>query len=43
VAADAALGDRASTLFSGTLVATGQATGVVVGTGVHTGSAASRR
>ncbi|MDJ0388434.1 HAD-IC family P-type ATPase [Roseomonas sp. E05] len=36
VAADAPLGDRAGMAFSGTLVATGQATGVVVATGAAT-------
>lgn len=36
VAADAALGDRASMAFSGTLVTNGQARGVVVATGVNT-------
>ncbi|MEW9853590.1 cation-translocating P-type ATPase [Novosphingobium sp. M1R2S20] len=36
VARDAALGDRSSMLFSGTLVATGQATGVVTATGSQT-------
>ncbi len=36
VAADAALGDRASMAYSGTLVAAGQAQGVVVATGRHT-------
>ena len=35
-AADAALGDRHSMAWSGTLVAAGQATGVVVATGRHT-------
>ncbi len=34
--ADAALGDRHSMAYSGTFVAAGQATGVVVGTGVNT-------
>src|SRR5690606_20373099 len=33
---DAALGDRASLAFSGTLIATGQGAGVVVGTGAST-------
>ncbi|MDP3547300.1 MAG: HAD-IC family P-type ATPase [Phreatobacter sp.] len=33
---DASLGDRRSMAYSGTLVATGQATGVVVGTGLRT-------
>lgn len=33
---DALLGDRRCLLYSGTLVASGQATGVVVATGVHT-------
>ena len=33
---DAALGDRRSMLFSGTMVATGQGTGVVVATGLRT-------
>lgn len=33
VSPDAVLGDRASMLYSGTLVATGQATGIVVATG----------
>ncbi|MFN3991247.1 MAG: HAD-IC family P-type ATPase [Erythrobacter sp.] len=36
VAADAALGDRTNMAFSGTLVAAGQATGVVVATGLQT-------
>jgi magnesium-transporting ATPase (P-type) len=36
VAADASLGDRFCMLYSGTLVATGQATGVVVATGADT-------
>lgn len=36
VGADAALGDRKSMAFSGTLVATGQATGIVVATGLDT-------
>lgn len=36
LAADAALGDRRNMAFSGTLVASGQATGVVVATGLHT-------
>jgi len=36
VAEDAALGDRVNMAFSGTLVATGQATGVVVATGSKT-------
>lgn len=36
VAADAPLGDRFSMLYSGTLVATGQALGVVVATGADT-------
>lgn len=36
IAADAPLGDRASLAFSGTLVAKGQATGVVVATGSAT-------
>ncbi len=36
VAADAALGDRIGMAYSGTLVAAGQATGVVVGTGAAT-------
>ncbi len=36
VPADAALGDRRCMLYSGTLVASGQATGVVVATGLHT-------
>lgn len=36
VAADAALGDRTNMAFSGTLVAAGQATGVVVATGLAT-------
>ncbi len=36
VAADAALGDRTSMLFSGTLVAAGAGRGVVVATGAHT-------
>ncbi len=36
VAADAALGDRASMAYSGTMVAAGQATGVVVATGLAT-------
>ncbi len=36
VAADAALGDRSSMAWSGTLVTTGSATGLVVGTGLHT-------
>ncbi|WP_226577238.1 cation-transporting P-type ATPase [Acuticoccus sediminis] len=36
VAADAALGDRTSMLFSGTLVAAGTARGVVAATGVNT-------
>lgn len=36
VAAVASLGERQSMAFSGTLVATGQATGVVIATGVHT-------
>ena len=35
VAADAALGDRLSMLYAGTLVATGTAVGVVVATGTH--------
>ena len=35
VGPDAALGDRRSMAYSGTLVATGQASGVVAGTGVH--------
>lgn len=35
-AADAALGDRHSMVFSGTLLATGQATGIVVATGSAT-------
>jgi len=36
VAADAALGDRRCMLYSGTLVVSGQATGVVVATGLRT-------
>lgn len=36
VAAAAALGERRSMAFSGTLVATGQGLGVVVATGIHT-------
>ncbi|HSH44004.1 MAG TPA: cation-transporting P-type ATPase [Arenicellales bacterium] len=36
VAADAALGDRRCMAYSGTMVATGQAEGVVVATGTHT-------
>ena len=36
VAADADLGSRSSMLYSGTLVATGQAAAVVVATGTHT-------
>jgi len=36
VAADAPLGDRRSMAYSGTLVAAGQASGVVVATGLHT-------
>lgn len=36
VAADAALGDRHSMAYSGTLVAAGQGTGVVIATGVST-------
>lgn len=36
VAEDAALGDRSSMAFSGTLVSTGQGTGVVVATGLGT-------
>ena len=36
VAADAALGERASIVFSGTFVASGQGTGIVVGTGGRT-------
>ncbi len=36
VAADAALGDRSSMAYSGTLVAAGQARGVVTATGGHT-------
>jgi len=36
VAADAALGDRHGMAYSGTLVAAGQASGVVVATGMHT-------
>lgn len=36
VASDAALGDRTNMAFSGTLVAAGQATGVVVATGLQT-------
>ena len=36
VSADAPLGDRASMAYSGTLVAAGQGTGVVVATGTHT-------
>ncbi|MCY7339015.1 MAG: cation-transporting P-type ATPase, partial [Sphingomonas bacterium] len=36
VAADASLGDRFCMLYSGTLIATGQATGVVVATGADT-------
>jgi len=36
VAEDAALGDQSSMAFSGTLVASGQAMGVIVETGVHT-------
>jgi magnesium-transporting ATPase (P-type) len=36
VAADAAIGDRSSILFSGTIVTTGSGTGVVVATGSHT-------
>jgi len=36
VAADAALGDRASMAYSGTLVAAGQGSGVVTGTGAET-------
>ncbi|MFO1046781.1 MAG: HAD-IC family P-type ATPase [Geminicoccaceae bacterium] len=36
VPAEAALGDRHSMAYSGTLVAAGQATGVVVATGTHT-------
>ncbi len=36
VAGDVPLGDRRSLVYSGTLVAAGQATGVVVATGVHT-------
>jgi magnesium-transporting ATPase (P-type) len=36
VAEDAPLGDRACMAFSGTLVAFGRGTGVVVGTGAHT-------
>ena len=36
VGADAALGDRSSMLFSGTLVATGTGRGLVVATGAHT-------
>lgn len=36
VAADAALGDQSSMAFSGTLVASGQATGVVAETGLQT-------
>jgi magnesium-transporting ATPase (P-type) len=36
VAADAALGDRSSMAYSGTLVATGQGLGLVVATGLHT-------
>lgn len=36
VATDAPLGDRLSMLYSGTLVATGQATGVAVATGART-------
>ena len=36
IAADAPIGDRASMAFSGTLVAYGQANGVVVGTGTDT-------
>jgi magnesium-transporting ATPase (P-type) len=33
---DAHLGDRRGVLYSGTLVASGQATGIVVATGIHT-------
>src|SRR5690606_7932334 len=36
VAADAALGDRSNMAFSGTLMAAGQATGIVVATGRRT-------
>jgi magnesium-transporting ATPase (P-type) len=36
VAADAALGDRASLAYAGTLVTSGRGTGVVVGTGART-------
>jgi len=36
VAADALLGDRKCLLFSGTLIASGQATGVVIATGIQT-------
>lgn len=36
VAIDAPLGDRRCMLYSGSLVTTGQAVGVVVGTGIHT-------
>ncbi|WP_291005121.1 cation-transporting P-type ATPase [Ferrovibrio sp.] len=36
VAADAPLGDRTCLAFSGTLVAAGQGTGIVVATGAHT-------
>ena len=36
VATDAMLGDRSSMAYSGTLVVSGQATGLVVATGIHT-------
>src|SRR5690606_17112475 len=36
VAADALLGDRRCMLYSGTLIASGQALGLVVATGTHT-------